>query len=129
MFLKNFKVGHSGFDELRPDQLPAIVPLLAIGNEDAISQKRLPDFMELLPLSEIFELRREDGSHVVRVCCEDPAPPGHVDLYRFAVPVGRPAEEPFPEHNVSVIVGAVDATIQDVGAKRKVRADSGSQGR
>ena len=36
MLLENMQVANTGLDELRPDQLPAVVPGLAIGSEDAM---------------------------------------------------------------------------------------------
>jgi hypothetical protein len=43
-------------DELRPDQLAAVVPKAAVGGEDAVAEEVLPLLMEGLPLSIIPEL-------------------------------------------------------------------------
>lgn len=37
VLLKDLQVADASLDELRPDQLPAVVPGLAIGSEDAIN--------------------------------------------------------------------------------------------
>ena len=128
VFLKDIEMSDSSFDKLWPDELSAIMPLLAISTEDAITKERFRVLMELLTLAEILELRGKDGFDVVGVCGEDPALPSHIDFYGLAMFVWRPSEEPVPEIGVGVIAGVVDVTVNDIDTKRKIRWDFGGQG-
>lgn len=60
MCLKCVQIANPIFDELRPNQLPVLMPLRPIRRENSIPEKVLPVIMERLALSVICELGREN---------------------------------------------------------------------
>ena len=90
MLLKDIQIADPVPDELRSDQLPTIVPLLAIGGEDAVAQKVLPVFMEWFTLAVISKLSGQDCFDQFRVCGEDEPLGGNLFLHRkwrYRIPV------------------------------------------
>ena len=108
------------FDELRPDQLPTIMPLLPISSENAVAEEGFPVLMELLSLAKILELSGKDSLDVLRIGGEDPALPYKGGLNGFAMFLWRPCEEPLQEVNIGVVVGVMDVATNDIDAKGKV---------
>lgn len=70
MLLEDMQVAHARFDKLRSDQLPAVVPLLAIRGEDGIAQEFRPVLMEFLSLAKIQKLSCENCLDIVRIDSE-----------------------------------------------------------
>ena len=46
MLFEDMQVADAGLDELRPDQLSAVVPALAIGGEDAVAISLIPNCIQ-----------------------------------------------------------------------------------
>jgi len=71
MPLENMKITNPVLDELRADQLPAVMPEGAVGSEDAVAQEVLPLVVEGLAFAVVVELRRQDGLDVLMIYSED----------------------------------------------------------
>lgn len=69
--LKDLQIADAVLDEHRPDQMPAVGPLPAIGREDAVAQERTPRLMEPLALAKVGKVARQHGLDVLGLPRED----------------------------------------------------------
>lgn len=113
MALEHVQVTDAVLDELRPDQLAAVVPQAAIGGEDAVAEEGLPLPVEGLAFAVVVELRSQDGLDVLGVTGEDDATAGDAALGRVALGI---AEELPPEREVLVLHRRDDAAVHKVEA-------------
>lgn len=65
--LEDIQIGDAILDEHGPDELPTGSPLLAIGGEDTIAQKRRPEIVKALALAKIRKIAGQHGLDMVRV--------------------------------------------------------------
>lgn len=71
MFLEDLSIDDAIPGEHGPDELPRARPLLAIRDEDAVSQELFPFLMERLALSKVRKLTGQQGLDVGWVRCQD----------------------------------------------------------
>lgn len=109
--LEAVQIADAVLDELRPDQLAAGVPAIAVGGEDAVAQEVLELLVEGLSLAVVGELRGQDGLDVLRVGGHEGAAAEGVGLARVLAD-GR--EEALPELHVLVLHGGSDDTVDEV---------------
>ena len=117
MFLENSQIADSVFDELRSDQRPTGMPLLAVRREDTVSKKVFPIVVERLAFSIVFELRCQDGLDVLWLSGEEEALRTDLRFNRiWGCGRSEIREEPLPELKVLVPDGRDDASIGEVEA-------------
>jgi hypothetical protein len=71
MPFEEIQVTNSFADEHRSDELTGIMPLIAVGSEDAITQKWFPFFMESFALAVISELGCQDRFDVLWISSKE----------------------------------------------------------
>ena len=71
VFLENLSVDDAIPGEHGPDELSRARPLLAIRDEDAVSQELFPFLMERLALAKVRKLAGQQGLDVGWVRCQD----------------------------------------------------------
>ena len=65
--IKNLQIANPIPDKHRSNQVPALMPLLAIRGEDTITQERRPEIMETWTLPVISEITRQHGFDMLRL--------------------------------------------------------------
>jgi hypothetical protein len=107
------QVADTVLDELGADQLPTVVPLLAVSGEDAVTEEGPPFLVEGLALAVVAELRGQDGLDVFVVGREDDAAAGNTALGRVRRGM---AEHAVPEGEVLVCPCRFDARPEKIKA-------------
>lgn len=112
MPLEAFQITNTVLDELRPDQLPRVVPDLPIRREDAVTQKLVPIPVEGLALAEVRELSSQDCLDVLGIRGEDHALAAWGGFDRvWVVWVAVNGEVSVPEFEVVVVYGVHDPVV------------------
>lgn len=113
MILKTVQIAHPVLDELRPHELPARVPQLAVRREDAVAEEIAEVGVEVGALAVVGELRRQHGLDVVGLRGEDDFVAGDVG---FGCPGADAAELAYPVLEVAVSAVFEDAVDDEVDA-------------
>lgn len=111
---ESVQIANAVLDELRSNELTRVVPLAAIGREDAVAEKIVPFFPESLTLAIVLELGSKNSFDVLRILWKVNQAPPNIKQGQTNGCEEHPSATSFSLNGVRVASGMVSPLVKHI---------------